>query len=116
MSFAAIRHTLAIALSVFSLCACKGDADFGRVMTTPVTLNADEYRGEITGIDRLVFDEKPFGETRRAALAGKLDELAKRVKASSDSRFITIEVLELKRLAEVTHHSAEQAIVERFRR
>jgi len=115
MSFAAIRHTLAIALSVFSLCAW-GDADFGRVMTTPVTLNADEYRGEITGIDRLVFDEKSFGETRRAALAGKLDELAKRVKASSDSRFITIEVLELKRLAEVTHHSAEQAIVERFRR
>ena len=94
-----IRQTAATALAVLSLWACKGDADFSDAMPAPVTLNADEYRGEISGIDRLVFEEKPFGETRRAALGTKLEELARRVRAASDSRFITIEVLELKRLA-----------------
>lgn len=94
-----IRQAAAAALAVLSIWACKGDADFSDAMPAPVTLNADEYRQEISGIDRLVFEEKPFGETRRAALAGRLEELAKRVRAASDSRFITIEVLELKRLS-----------------
>jgi hypothetical protein len=30
-----------------------------------VILNPDEYRQEITDIDRLVFDEKPFDKDRR---------------------------------------------------
>jgi hypothetical protein len=68
-------------------------------MPAPVAVNADQYRREISLIDRLVFEEKPFGEARREALATRLEELARRVRASSDSRFITIEVLELKRLA-----------------
>jgi hypothetical protein len=94
-----IQQATTTALAVLCLWACKGDADFSDAMPAPVTLNADEYRREISGIDRLVFEEKPFGETRRGALGSKLEELAKRVRAASDSRFITIEVLELKRLA-----------------
>ncbi len=94
-----IRQATTTALAVLCLWACKGDADFSDAMPAPVTLNADQYRQEISRVDRLVFEEMPFGETRREALATKLEDLAKRVRASSDSRFITIEVLELKRLA-----------------
>jgi hypothetical protein len=94
-----LRQATATTLAVLSLCACKGDADFSDAMPAPVTLNADEYRREISDIDRFVFEEKPFGETRREALATKLEELAKRVRAASDSRFLTLEVLELRRLA-----------------
>jgi hypothetical protein len=96
-----IRQATTAALAVLCLWACKGDADFSDAMPAPVTLNADDYRREISDIDRLVFEEKPFGETRREALAARLEELAKRVRASSNSRFITIEVLELKRLASI---------------
>jgi uncharacterized protein (TIGR03067 family) len=70
-------------------------------MPAAVTLNADEYRREITDIDRLVFVQGPFDASRRESLGGRLEELARRMKASSDSRFIAIEVLEVRRLAEV---------------
>ena len=80
---------------------CHGDADFSDAMPAAVTLNADAYRSEITGIDRLVFAEGSFDASRRQSLAGRLDELARRMKASSDSKFIAIEVLEVRRLAEV---------------
>jgi uncharacterized protein (TIGR03067 family) len=70
-------------------------------MPAPVTLSAEEYNQEITDIDRLVFAEGPFDASRRESLAGRLEELARRMKASSDSRFIAIEVLEVRRLAEV---------------
>ena len=65
-----------------------------------VILNADEYRQEITDIDRLVFDEKPFDKDRRALLATKLGELAARVKAAKDSHFLEIEAYETTRLAD----------------
>jgi uncharacterized protein (TIGR03067 family) len=80
---------------------CQGDADFSDAMPAAVTLNADEYRREITDIDRLVFAQGPFDASRRESLGGRLEELAQRTKASSDSRFIAIEVLEVRRLAEV---------------
>jgi uncharacterized protein (TIGR03067 family) len=80
---------------------CQGDADFSDAMPAAVTLNADEYRREITDIDRLVFAQGPFDASRRESLGGRLEELARRMKASSDSRFIAIEVLEVRRLAEV---------------
>jgi uncharacterized protein (TIGR03067 family) len=70
-------------------------------MPAAVTLNADDYRSEITGIDRLVFAQGPFDASRRQSLAGRLDELARRMKASSNSKFIAIEVLEVRGLAEV---------------
>ena len=88
-------------LCVAGAWACRGDADFSDAMPAPVTLSAEEYRSEITEIDRLVFAEGPFDETRRESLAGKLDRLARRMKTSSDSRFIAIEVLEVRRLASV---------------
>jgi hypothetical protein len=70
-------------------------------MPEPVTLSAVEYRQEITDIDRLVFAEGPFDDARREALAAQLDALARRMKTSSDSRFIAIEVLEVRRLGAV---------------
>src|SRR5262245_25384694 len=80
---------------------CRGDADFSDAMPPVVTLNADEYRSEIADIDRLVFMDEPFDDAQRQALAGRLDELAKRMKVSSDSKFIAIEILEVRRLAEI---------------
>jgi hypothetical protein len=96
-----IRRSAALLLCVAAAWACQGDADFSDAMPDPVILSAEEYRQEITDIDRLVFAEGAFGETRRASLAAKLEELAGRMKASSDSRFIAIEVLEIRRLAAV---------------
>jgi hypothetical protein len=96
-----LRPWAGIVLCVAGVWACRGNADFSDVMPAPVILPAEEYRTEITGIDRLVFAEGLFDETRRDALAGKLEELALRMKASSDSRFITIEALEVRRLASV---------------
>lgn len=93
----------AIALSAF-LSGCKGDADFSDFAPKPVILSGEEYREEITGIDRLVFEERPFQEARRDALAKKLDELAARVKAASDSSFLALESLEIRRLASGTRN------------
>jgi uncharacterized protein (TIGR03067 family) len=62
-------------------------------------LNADQFRREITMIDRLVFENEPLGETRRELLAAKLEELATVVKSASDTRFLEIESAELKNLA-----------------
>lgn len=92
---------MGIVLCVVGAWACRGNADFSDAMPEPVILSAEEYRQEISDIDRLVFTEGPFDETRRKALGGKLEELTRRMKASSDSRYIAIEVFELRRLAEV---------------
>ena len=86
-------------LLAVSLGACQGDADFSQAAPTPVILNADEYQKEITEIDRLVFDPQPFLDERSAALTARLEELAARVKASSDSKFLALEALELRRLS-----------------
>ena len=94
-----MRRWMGIVLCVVCAWACKGNADFSDVMPEPVTLSAEEYRQEITDIDRLIFAEGPFDQARRDSLAGKLEQLARRVKASSDSRFIAIEALEVRRLA-----------------
>src|SRR5204862_4318540 len=75
-----IRQATAAALAVLCLWACKGDADFSDAMPAPVTLNADVFRREISDIDRLVFEEKPFVETRREALASRLEDLARRAR------------------------------------
>jgi hypothetical protein len=75
-----------------------------------VMLNADEYRQEITDIDRLVFDEKPFDDDRRTLLATKLGELASRVKTAKDSHFLEIEAYEIKRLADGSKNMPEQGL------
>ena len=75
-----------------------------------VILNPDEYRPEITEIDRLVFDEKPFDKERRALLATKLEELAARVKAAKESRFLDIEAYEIKKLADGSKNMPERPL------
>jgi hypothetical protein len=97
------------ALSVLWLSGCQGDADFSEAGLKPITLNADEYRTEICGIDRLLFEELPLDRERRTALAAKLEELAKGIRAKMDSRFLELESLELKRLAEMTKSLAPDA-------
>src|SRR5262249_29887034 len=94
------RRLAGILMAVIPAWSCRGNADFSDAMPTPVTLAAEEYRREITEIDRLVFRQGQFDEARRTALAGELEGLARRMKAASDSRFIAIEVLEIRRLAE----------------
>ena len=97
------------ALSVLWLSGCQGDADFSEAGLKPITLNADEYRTQIIAIDRLVFEELPLDRERRGALAAKLEELAKGIRATMDSRFLELESLELKRLAEMTKSLAPDA-------
>jgi hypothetical protein len=94
-----VRRLLAVTLLAFSLVSCQGDADFSEAAPKPVILNADEYRKEITAIDRLVFDPQPFLDERSAALTARLEELAARVKTVSDSKFLALEALELRRLS-----------------
>jgi uncharacterized protein (TIGR03067 family) len=69
----------------------------------PVILNADEYRQEITDIDRLAFDDQ-MGKERNALLAAKLEGLAQRIKTASDSRFIAVESVELQQLANMARN------------
>jgi hypothetical protein len=83
-----------------ALQACQGDADFSDAMPTPVTLSAETYRGKIMEIDRLVFETRPFTSERRERLAQSLEELSHSVGSASDSRFLKIESLEIRRLAE----------------
>ena len=80
--------------------ACQGNADFSDAMPAPVTLSAETYRAKIMEIDRLVFEAQPFTSERRERLAQSLDELSRSVKSASDSRFLLIESLEIRRLAE----------------
>jgi hypothetical protein len=80
--------------------ACQGNADFSDAMPAPVVLSAEAYRAEILRIDRLVFEAEPFTSQSRENLAESLKHLSRRVKAESDSRFLAIEALEIRRLAE----------------
>jgi len=107
--------TIAIAVAPESLWGCgksapEPAAKSPEEMLQIVILNADEYRQEITDIDRLVFDDKPFDKDRRALLAAKLGELAERVKAARDSHFLEIEAYEIKRLADGSKNMPEQPL------
>lgn len=102
MRMTAGPFALIAALSVLTLHSCSGEADFSDSMPEPVILSAEEYESEIREIDRLVFEEQPFADARKEALARRFNDLATRIRASSDSRFIFIEALEIKRLASVT--------------
>jgi hypothetical protein len=90
-----------VLLGVASLAACQGDADFSDVAPKTITLSAEEYQTDIMAIDRLVFEEKSFSSERRSALAAMLQVLAKRIREKMDSRFLELESLELRRLAEM---------------
>lgn len=80
--------------------SCSGDADFSDAMPTPVTLSAEAYQPEIMEIDRLVFEETPVTKGRRATLSKTLEDLSRRVPKGSTSKFLKIEALEIRLLAE----------------
>jgi hypothetical protein len=104
---------LAASLAVLSGCGKstpEAPAKSAKETLQLVILNPDEYRPEITEIDRLVFDEKPFDKERRALLATKLEELAARVKAAKESHFLDIEANEIKKLADGSKNMPEQPL------
>ena len=78
---------------------CNIEADFSDSIDA-VTLNPDEYRFEIAAIDRLLFTESPLGEAGVTALSEKLGALAARVGAGTESKFLKVESLELRLMAE----------------
>jgi len=78
-----------------------------------ILLNADEYKQEIIEIDRLVFAEQPMTKIWHGELAMGLETLAHRMTASNgDSRFIAIEVQELKQLSELAGKGAPRATIQ----
>lgn len=93
-----MRRLLGAALLTFFLGSCQDSADLSEAASKPVILNADEYRKEISEIDRLVFAPGPFLDERSNALTARLEELASRVNAVSDSKFLALEALEIRRL------------------
>jgi hypothetical protein len=89
------------ALAAAALFACRGDADFSDAAPKTIVLSAEEYREDITAIDRLIFESRPWDYQRQGALATRLEELARRTREKVDSRFLELESLELKKLAEM---------------
>ncbi len=94
-----MRRAALAALATLFLAGCKGDADFSEAAPKPVVLPAEEYKGEITAIDRLAFAPEPLTAERRTDLGARLEGLAARIKAASPERFIALEALELRALA-----------------
>jgi hypothetical protein len=74
----------------------------------------EEYREAITNVDRLVFGAGAVDDARRRALARELDAMAVRVKATSDSRFLLLESLELRRLAAAAKRNPSEALPASF--
>jgi len=103
-----VLPVLVIALA--PMCGCKTNADLQQGLPEPVILNADEYRQEITDVDRLVFAAQPFDDDRRASLDTTLKALAQRVKAASNARFLEVESNEIKTLAEGFRHMPEAGL------
>jgi hypothetical protein len=96
-----------VTFGLVALLACS--CDFSGHIPQPVTLNADEYRQEITDIDRLVFSPKAYDEARRSELASKLQGLASRITAGSDSRFLKMEAGEIRTIAHLAQHTSVNA-------
>jgi hypothetical protein len=100
-------RALAVAVTLAVLSGCS--ADLSKQLPEPVTLNADDYRPEITGIDRLLFSPKPYDDARRAQLGATLEGLALRITAGSDSRFLKMEASEIRTLASLAKHTSASA-------
>ena len=98
---------LAVTLALVATVGCN--TDMSQLAPKPTTLNADDYRREITDIDRLLFSSKPYDDSRRDKLAGSLEGLATRVTAGSDSRFLKVEASEIRTLASLAKHTSASA-------
>ena len=96
-----LRFLAAGALAAAVLSGCQGDADFSDAAPKTIVLSAEEYREDIMAIDRLIFESRPWDYQRQGALATRLEGLAVRIREKLDSRFLELESLELKRLAEM---------------
>src|ERR1700716_297243 len=90
-------RTLAVTVALVAILGCN--SDLSQHPPQPVLLNADDYRQEITDIDRLLFSPKAYDDARRVQLAAELEGLAARVGAGSDSRFLKMEASEIRILA-----------------
>jgi hypothetical protein len=96
-----LRLLAAAALAAAAQFSCRGDADFSDAAPKTIVLSAEEYREDITAIDRLIFESRSWDYQRQGALATRLEELALRIREKMDSRFLELESLELKKLAEM---------------
>jgi uncharacterized protein (TIGR03067 family) len=92
-----------LALLVAALAAaptgCSVEADFSDAMGEITTLPAEQYRGEIRELDRLLFEPTEMTKERRAQIGARFERLADQVKAAGDTKFLKLESLELRRLA-----------------
>lgn len=93
---------IVVTLALGAMVACN--YDLTQRLPEPVFLNADDYRQEITDIDRLIFSSKAYDEARRNQLAAKLETLASRITSGSDSRFLKMEAGEIRTLANLAQH------------
>src|ERR1700675_2211357 len=100
-------RALAVAVTLAGMFGCK--ADLSQHLPEPVVLNADDYRPEITDIDRLLFSPKAYDDARREHLAAKLEGLASRITSGSDARFLKMETFEIKELAALAKHTSSTA-------
>jgi hypothetical protein len=98
---------LAVAVALVVMFGCS--SDLSKQLPEPVTLNADDYRREITDTDRLLFSLKPYDDARRAQLATTLEGLASRITAGSESRFLKMEASEIRILASLAKHTSASA-------
>ena len=90
-------RTLAVTVALVAMLGCN--ADLSQHLAQPVLLNADDYRQEITDIDRLLFSPKAYDDARRTQLAAELEGLASRITAGSDAPFLKMEASEIRTLA-----------------
>jgi hypothetical protein len=90
-------RTLAVTVALVAILGCN--SDLSQHPPQPVLLNADDYRQELTDIDRLLFSPKAYDDARRVQLGAELEGLAARVGAGSDSRFLKMEASEIRILA-----------------
>jgi hypothetical protein len=100
-------RALAVAVALVMMFGCG--VDLSKPLPEPLTLNADDYRQEITDIDRLLFSPKPYDDARRTELAATLEGLASRITAGSESRFLKMEASEIRTLASLTKHTSDSA-------
>jgi hypothetical protein len=100
-------RALAVAAALVMMFGCG--VDVSKQLPEPVTLNADDYRPEITDIDRLLFSPKPYDDARRTQLSAKLEGLASHITAGPESRFLKMEASEIRILASLAKHTSASA-------
>ena len=100
-------RALAVAGALVVMFGCS--VDLSKQLPEPVTLNADDYRPEITDIDRLLFSPKPYDDARRTQLAATLEGLASRITGGSESRFLKMEASEIRTLVSLAKHTSASA-------